>query len=1107
MAPPLLRGTTEYADCANCPFARNGQPNNPVLAEFPEKPAFLLIGDHPGRNETLFRRPFIGETGKIVEKMLGASGRTRSEVLIGNAFLCLPTDDPHLKEQAAKACSMRLKMELRRFPGVPILSLGSIAARAIIPKATLDAIDPPEGAPSHKRKQKAKLATLNKAAQAQARKLDKLRDQLKVQYLDAFIKTQDFRQALLKDLAIRYPRPPKLEKGVSSALRAKHKEAFTESTRKRHLAVIEYLQKHDEKTLTAILQRVDDELEANSIEVIWAQQKAERLTKKTQTREERIRREALSEIYVRSGLADPGTKALTKAQLDKIEGKLTKENPALLEKLRQQATLAANKILTEDLVQREATQRAQAAGQEELEKQKKRHHKKIGITDIAGTVFKVDVDGTGERVVIPTINPAAIMRSAGRALLGAHTPDLAFWNVVSDAAKLNAIANGKDIFLHFPIQVEWNDSVRAAELFLEFYRRALDHGSFALDLETYVEDNERHHALQAYKAKIRAIGFATDDWAISVLWDLLPSWCLALLKYLLLSQRVTKIYHNGLYDRTVLAANSFPSAGPWQDTLLKHHVTFPGAAHGLQTVTAQFYAVTPWKSEFRNNEETPEALTKYNAKDTFSTKKIDNALTVWIQRTNTERIYDLDKKMSACASGMHLDGVPVNREANQELLTQFLTARTESRERVEAITRDPETLKLIWHHLAFEQAGKRRKLDPESFTERHKLRMAEMAEASEKRKWFWKISANQHVAALLRSQGVQLMARTQTGLTKVNKEILEALVEVPAVREVLRFRENDKLISTFIWPLFDRELADGSVSYGFADPDDRVHPIWSIHKISGRWASSDPVCSNIPKSKIRKMPDGSKKILRPNIRRQFIAPPRRTFVGFDFAQLEARILAMVSKDAFLCWVFNSKLDIHREAARIIWPEFDTLNESFQKQLRDNAKPFEYGAFYGADPSTLYKQLLKEGYAITEADVYKAYFTLMNKLQGVAAYQQNVVDFAMKPPFTLQTFLMQRKRIFPLGNADRNECLNWPIQAAGADIMNFGMSRMMERIVNYRQAFPILQIHDAAVFECWEDDAEAILADVIECFTQEHVVDGVTIPFPVDAKIARSWADL
>ena len=41
----------------------------------------------------------------------------------------------------------------------------------------------------------------------------------------------------------------------------------------------------------------------------------------------------------------------------------------------------------------------------------------------------------------------------------------------------------------------------------------------------------------------------------------------------------------------------------------------------------------------------------------------------------------------------------------------------------------------------------------------------------------------------------------------------------------------------------------------------------------------------------------------------------------------------------------------------------------------------------------------------------------------------------------------------------------------------------------------------------EDDAEELERDMIDCFAQERTHNGVTIKFTVDAKIAKSWADL
>ena len=80
-------------------------------------------------------------------------------------------------------------------------------------------------------------------------------------------------------------------------------------------------------------------------------------------------------------------------------------------------------------------------------------------------------------------------------------------------------------------------------------------------------------------------------------------------------------------------------------------------------------------------------------------------------------------------------------------------------------------------------------------------------------------------------------------------------------------------------------------------------------------------------------------------------------------------------------------------------------------------------------------------------------------------------------------------------------------SSGADVMDIGLMRVMPYLKKYRDCWPILQIHDAAVFECYEEDAEALKIDVIEAFTQEHTnpENGVTISFPIEPDIGDDWA--
>lgn len=900
-------------------------------------------------------------------------------------------------------------------PGKPILTLGAVAARALIPQAVLDAIEPPDAPKAIKKAQKLRQQPTLKQAAARRKAINKITQRRLAKMIE------HHRKALITEAKVKHRRRP------------------------------------DEAYLQREVARVQAKLEL-------------------------------------------------KARGDAI---------------REYDTKAA---------ERELKKLAKAA----QPKKKPKKPKQVKITDIASTLFDVDVDGSGVRPLIPGIHPAALLRGGGASIGGSHTPDMAFVNLVYDAGKVDALARGKDIRLALNVAYELEDATRAFELFLEVYRDALIEDAVSIDLETYVDDPDRHHALMAYVAKIKVIGLATKRYAYSLAWELLPPICHTLLQ--LLIHRVETTYHNGLYDRTVLRAYGFAMGSRWFDTLLAHHAAFPGNSHKLQHVTAQFYGVEPWKSEFRNAEETPDKLAIYNAKDTGSTHANRAPLIVHLKRTNTEAVYELDKKMSDIASGMHLAGMPVDRDVNNELLVQFSKTIRESKQQVEDIARDPKLREQVWHHLAVQQARKKRKLDPDDYEERYQMRLSAMRLDPD---WKWKIGSGKHIAALLLAMGVGLFQTTEGGDVSTKKDVLESLTDVPIVRDILAYREASKLHSTFVEPIFDRKDKFGNIEvYGFADENDRIHPIWNVHRISGRWASQWPVVSNVPKDKwkkllgemlaivagatlpdkgslvlpdgtiVRKNKDGSvSKMIRPNLRRQIRARKGRKLVGFDFEQIEARVIALISGDPYLCSIFAEGKDIHIENARIIFPGFDGLDPDTRKQLREQGKPIGYGAMYLAQIETLHKQLLKEGFNIKLADLTLAINRLMNAMAGVVRWQHQTVARASQPPYEVRDFVLGRRRVWPMGQVEGTEAVNFGVQTAAASIMNTGMARMAERLPNYREAYAIAQIHDACVFECWEDDAEALIRDINECYTQSFERDGRTITFPVQAKIGDDWSQV
>jgi uracil-DNA glycosylase family 4 len=1000
---PLLRGTTEGANCNECPFSINGRAARPVCSEHPAEPAWILVGEGPGSTEVVLNRPFVGPSGEVVNKILAKIGRDRREIFVGNATLCQPPrgSPDHMRDLAAKACKPRLDQELAQWPGVPVLTLGAVAARALIPQETLDAIDPPTVPKSKKRSQKERQ-------RAEAR-------------------------MLARDVRTRVKAIEKIAK-----------------------------------------RRLKDKIKAQ--------------------------RGLLIERCM-APLSDKPFQKRKKPTASQLDAMLEEER--WIPKLK---LVADREAITEyELGAKEREMAAEYAAAHPKPK-KPPKPKKVKITDIMGTCFDVDVDGTGVvRPLIPALHPAALLRGGGATIGGTHTPDLAFVNLVYDAGKVNALAQGHDVRLKINIETEIVDEERTGQLLRDIVYEGIAEGMIAIDLETYVDDPERHHALMAYVARIKAIGLATSKRSVSILWSKTPAWAQTILAIVLAHREVTKTFHNGIYDRTVLTANGFLIDGPWEDTLLAHHAAFPGLAHRLQVVTSQFFATAPWKSEFRNAEETPEGLTVYNAKDTGATHALLPQLQFWVKKTKTEKIYALDKKMAEIASKMHLAGMPVSREINSELLKTFSKNVADSRRAVEHVAEDPKLHQKLLHYLALQQAQKRRKNDSEVLNDRYSQRLDEIKYDT---KWKWKIGAGKHIAALLQALGVQLHQVTASGQISTKKDVLESLVNVPVIRDILTFRENDKLLTTFVWQMFDREDSSGNtIQYGYADESDRVHPIWVVHKITGRWASSEPVVSNVPKEKFKKLADGTKQSVRPNLRRQIVSPPGRIFVGFDFGQLEARVIALISGDPFLCQVFADGRDIHTECARVVFTGFDKLEKYEQKQARDVTKNFEYGAFYGGSTETLWKTVLKAGHNIKLVDVAKAVALLMNRMPGVVAWQRSSVAEACQPPYEIRDFLYGRRRTFPLGQVEATEAMNFGVQAAGASIMNTGMARMDDVLPEYKEAFAIVQVHDSCVFECWEDDADKLVADVKRCFEQEYERDGRRIPFSIEVKVGKTWADV
>ena len=105
-----------------------------------DAPAIMLIGEAPGEQETLQRRPFVGKAGKNLDAFLQVVGLRREEMYISNVVKIRPTkvsekgrvsNRPPNREELALFTPYLMEEILRVRPEM-IVTLGNVPLRALM---------------------------------------------------------------------------------------------------------------------------------------------------------------------------------------------------------------------------------------------------------------------------------------------------------------------------------------------------------------------------------------------------------------------------------------------------------------------------------------------------------------------------------------------------------------------------------------------------------------------------------------------------------------------------------------------------------------------------------------------------------------------------------------------------------------------------------------------------------------------------------------------------------------------------------------------------------------------------------------------------------------
>jgi DNA polymerase I len=324
--------------------------------------------------------------------------------------------------------------------------------------------------------------------------------------------------------------------------------------------------------------------------------------------------------------------------------------------------------------------------------------------------------------------------------------------------------------------------------------------------------------------------------------------------------------------------------------------------------------------------------------------------------------------------------------------------------------------------------------------------------------------------------------KTKTGYSTDNQTLEKLRDEHPIIPAILRYREVEKLRSTYT----DALLAEVA-------PDGRIHATFNQTVArTGRLSSDAPNLHNIP---IR-TEEGRQ------LRRVFVPAEGMSLLVADYNQIELRVIAHLAQDPGLIEAFRSGADIHRTtAARIFGVEPADVTIG----MRSRAKMVSYGLAYGMESYGLAQRL---GIEVDEAaEILRAYF---DSFPRVRAYMDQVVAEARHRGYTETLF--GRRRMIPelasqryqVRTAGERQAMNAGIQGLAADIFKVALVRLDARLGEEGLGSRlILQVHDEVLLEVPPDEEDAATKVTLEAM---QGAAQLSVPLEVNLSWGKSWAD-
>lgn len=520
-----------------------------------------------------------------------------------------------------------------------------------------------------------------------------------------------------------------------------------------------------------------------------------------------------------------------------------------------------------------------------------------------------------------------------------------------------------------------------------------------------------------------------------------------------------KVFHNGMYDVSVLESLGFVVNEFTYDTMLMHHTIYAELPHKLAFLTS-IYTDWPYYKDMchaADDEDegkggdtmldvSDEIRHLYNTRDCAAPLKAYWFLRQELSETNltayyTNRVHPLIRPaMDMQNRGMLIDRAVLDRltsEYEQKALAVLGRIRDTTGTADFNPRSNPQVRQYLHGHLGLKAA-------------------------------FGGSSADED--ALIR-------------LTIRYPEWKQLLLDICAYRSLTLIK------ATFL---------DGLVKR--IDPDGRVYPRIMLHgTATGRFATRDPNVQNWPVA----------------LREMVMPTPGYTLFGGDASQLEERLMAYASGCRSKLRALDEGIDLHaQDAASIFGVDRKTITK--HSPLRVLIKGFKYALAYGAGIDKIYIELLKSdelrvlGIEITHDDVRGWYMAYKDLHPELFAWAEQMYAQAIRDR-RVSTAYGRVRLLFGPDVTLRGIAFNTPIQGSAADYLNDLLIRLWDAErrgwVWGNNAWLFNQSHDSLTGETKIEYAEEAAATLQRAGEQPVTMFGQTFVVPFETKIGQTWREV